>query len=178
MILDAGCKVIGFSTVFTTLNFNLELSRRLKELCPECTIIMGGAHTSLFYSGMYILENPHVDAIVLHEGDETLPQALRDLRENGRFSKIPGLIFKNNGDLIDGGMREPIPSLNELPFADYSDYDLSTYSNPQRLDIFSSRSCINHCHYCDDAIISNVTVFVRERIFMMKSYINWKNIRQ
>ncbi|MGA2318308.1 MAG: radical SAM protein [Thermodesulfobacteriota bacterium] len=150
MIMDTGSKIIGFSTVFSTLHFNLELSKRIKQFYPESIIIMGGPHASLFYSGMYIINNQYVDAIVLHEGDETLPQALYDLNKNGQFSKIPGLILKKNGDIINGGMREPVHSLNELPFADYSDFDLSTYSNPHRLDIFSSRSCINHCHYCDE----------------------------
>jgi anaerobic magnesium-protoporphyrin IX monomethyl ester cyclase len=150
MILDTGCQIIGFSTVFTTLHFSLELAEFIKQRCPDSIIIMGGPHTSLFYAGMYIINQKNVDAIILHEGDETLPQALQDLSTQGQFSKIPGLVFKKDGHIIDGGMREPIHSLNDLSLADYTDFDLSTYSNPNRLDIFSSRSCINHCHYCDE----------------------------
>jgi hypothetical protein len=123
-ILDTGSKVIGFSVVFSTLHFSLELAARIKQLAPDRIIIMGGPHTSLFYSGKYILDNENVDAIVLHEGDETLPELLRDLDKTGRFSKIPGLMFKENGVIVDGGMRKPIQSLNELSFADYSDFDL------------------------------------------------------
>ena len=149
-ILDTGSRIIGFSAIFTTLHFSLELARRIKLLCPEAMIIMGGPHASPFYCGKHIIDNHNVDAVVLHEGDETLPQMLGDFDSTGRFSPIPGLVYKDNGAVIDGGMREPIKSLNDLAFADYSDFDLATYSNPHRLDISSSRSCVNKCHYCDE----------------------------
>lgn len=150
MILDTGSKVISFSITHTQLHFSLELASRIKIALPDSIIIFGGPQTSLFYSGMQIIQNQNVDAIVLHEGDETLPQALCDLNLNGHFSQIPGLIFKKNGSIIEGGMRDPIKSLDDLPFPDYSDFDLSTYANPHRLDISSSRSCINNCHFCDE----------------------------
>jgi radical SAM superfamily enzyme YgiQ (UPF0313 family) len=149
-ILNTGAKVIGFSLYFTTLYFSLELARRIKLASPESLIIMGGPQTSLYSSGMVIIEDPNVDAIVLHEGDETLPLMLHDFQERGELLKIPGLIFKKNGVIVDGGMREPIPDLDSIYFPDYDDFELVTYADPRRLDIFSSRSCINLCHYCNE----------------------------
>jgi hypothetical protein len=149
-ILDTKARVIGFSLVFTSLHFSLSLAKLIKQRRPETIVIMGGPHASFYYSGMSIIQDESVDAIFLHEADETLPAALGDIERQGHFSKIAGLVFKKDSQIIDGGMREPIRSLDAIPFADYSDFDLMTYANPHRLDIFSSRSCINHCHYCDE----------------------------
>jgi anaerobic magnesium-protoporphyrin IX monomethyl ester cyclase len=149
-ILDTKARIIGFSLVFTSNAFSLEMASLIKQRSPDTIVIMGGPQASYYYSGKEIISDENVDAIFLHEADETLPRALDDFEKQGYFSKTPGLVFKKDGQIVDGGMPEPIPSLDNLPFADYSDFDLRSYANPHRLDIFCSRSCINHCHYCDE----------------------------
>jgi WhiB family redox-sensing transcriptional regulator len=52
------------------------------------------------------------------------------------------------GEIIDGGVRELIKSLDSLPYADYSDFDLDSYEGRRVLPTYFSRGCINRCCYC------------------------------
>ncbi len=149
-IVEKKSRLIGFSIVFTALHFTLEIAERVKKRLPDSIIVLGGPSTAEYADGLKHLDNPFVDALVLREGDITLPELCKNLKETGRLLRIPGLVFKENGSIINGGLRDPAPSLDDIPYADYSDFDLSTYTHPNRLDMFSSRSCVNQCHYCDE----------------------------
>ena len=149
-ILDKDSQLIGFSVNSSALNFTLEIVKRVKNNSPNTIIVFGGPATVEYFGGLGLLENPNIDAIVLREGDETLLQMCADLKEKGYFTKIPGLVFKKEGGIINGGLREPIKSLDALPFPDYSDFDLTTYANPNRLNIFATRGCIRKCYFCTE----------------------------
>ncbi len=151
MILNSNSQVIGFSVYQSNLNITNEIARRIKQKKQDILIVYGGPQTSPYYSGAGLLENSFIDAIIVHEGDETIKEALISISETGYFKKLPGLIFKDRiGGIIDGGKRANLRNIDSLPFADYSDFDTSNYSYPNRLDIFSSRGCVNKCYYCDE----------------------------
>ncbi|RJQ47244.1 MAG: radical SAM protein [Nitrospiraceae bacterium] len=149
-IIETGSQLVGFTVYFTTKNYTLEIIKRLKVRSPDTTVILGGPSTAEYAGGLELLKNPCVDAIVLREGDETLPELCTAYKEKGRFVSIPGLVFKEGEEIIHGGIRNPVPSLDALPFPDYSGFDLAQYASPERLDIFSSRSCVNRCYFCDE----------------------------
>ena len=151
MVIATGSDVVGFSLLGSTTHFTMEIARRIKALSPGTIIILGGAQASKSYASKELIARDYIDAIIIQEGDESLPEALHDLAEHGAFREIPGLIFKRDGVLVDGGPRQPIPSLDALPFADYSDFDVGSYAKPNRLDIYSSRSCVMRCHYCNES---------------------------
>jgi anaerobic magnesium-protoporphyrin IX monomethyl ester cyclase len=147
-IIATGSKIVGFSLVNTNVHFSMGISQKLKELSPETLIVLGGPSTAEDMGGINFIEKSFVDAIVLREGDITFPELCKVIDEKGYPEKIPGLIFKKDGEIINGGLREPIQSLDSIPFADFTDYDFTHYADPTRIDMFSSRSCINRCHYC------------------------------
>ena len=149
-IISSGSQLVGFTLYYTTVTFTLEIIRRVKERSPKTIIVLGGPSANEGKGGLDLLNNPNVDAIVLREGDETLPEMCALFKEKGRLIKIPGLVFKQNGQIINGGERDLISSLDTIPYPDFSDFDLNRYSMPPRLDIFSSRSCVNKCHYCSE----------------------------
>lgn len=154
-ILKTNCKIIGFSAFYSNIHFSLELAKRIKKLCPDIIIMMGGPQVSLLCSGLEIIQHEFIDAIFLNEADEIFPAVIEHLKKNnGQFpnTPTPGLITKVNDTIINGGCAPPIKDLNTIPFADYSDFDLSTYADPSRLEIFSSRGCLNHCHYCSERL--------------------------
>ena len=152
MILETNPQVVGFSLLASTARMSVAIATRIKHIRPETIIMLGGAEAFRTISGNDWLRQDCFDALVMQEGDETLPQAILDLATLGSFQAIPGLIFKQDGQIIDGGPRQPVRKLDPLPFADYSDFDLSAYARPNRLDIYSSRSCIMRCHYCDESL--------------------------
>jgi len=54
--------------------------------------------------------------------------------------------------MIDFGDRQSIHNLDELPFPDYSDLELSKYAIPEETSILGSRGCISKCVFCQDTI--------------------------
>jgi radical SAM superfamily enzyme YgiQ (UPF0313 family)/Flp pilus assembly protein TadD/MoaA/NifB/PqqE/SkfB family radical SAM enzyme/SAM-dependent methyltransferase len=149
-IVEKKSRLIGFSVVFTALHFTLEVAEMVKKRLPDSIVVLGGPSTAEYAHGLTHLERPFVDAIVLREGDITLHEMCRALLGNGRLQRMPGLVFKEKGEIINGGLRDPAPSLDAIPYADYSDFEFAQYAHPYRLDMFSSRSCVNQCHYCDE----------------------------
>ena len=92
-ILEKDSQLVGFSVNYSSLNFTLEIARRIKNNSPDTLIVLGGPGTVEYFGGLRLLENSSIDAIVLREGDETLLQMCVDLKEKGCFAKIPGLVF-------------------------------------------------------------------------------------
>ncbi len=151
-IIKTGSKIVGFTCYDCTLFFSLEFAKRLKSHSPDTLIVLGGRSTTMHNcaKGLDLLKNPNVDAVVFGEGDETLPEICKIIKEKGYFEKIPGLAFKEDGKIVQSEMRKPIKSLDVLPFPDYGDFDLTRYNNSECLDMFSCRGCINICHFCND----------------------------
>jgi anaerobic magnesium-protoporphyrin IX monomethyl ester cyclase len=151
-IAATGSNIIGFSLVDTCIHFSMEIAKKLKELSPETIIVLGGPSTAEYWNGLSFLDRPYVDAIVLREGDVTFPELCKAIEEKRHLEAIPGLVFKSDGIVINGGLRSPVKSLDSIPFADYTDYDFTKYADPTRIDLYSSRSCINKCHYCYERV--------------------------
>ena len=55
--------MFGFSSYVWNFNYNIELSRRIKERYPNCKIVFGGPHINRKTLGDY----PHIDAIIIAE---------------------------------------------------------------------------------------------------------------
>lgn len=147
-ILSTNARAIGFSIYNTTIKLSLELAKRIKEKTRNKFIIFGGQQCFTKESAEWLIKDEAVDAIVIGEGDEILPELIRKIEKLKRIDFCPGLIYKENGEIIDCGMRPPVSNLDHLPFPDFSDFSLQSYTNPQQLSILSSRGCPCQCVFC------------------------------
>ena len=111
-------------------------------------IILGGPGVSPSY-GKTQFDQGNIYAYVEGEGERALVEILR-----GNLY-YPG---------VNGRPPQQIENLNELPFPDYSDFDLSKYSHKFRdpfvdpegtdlLYITGTRGCIRRCTFCDVGVI-------------------------
>jgi anaerobic magnesium-protoporphyrin IX monomethyl ester cyclase len=111
-------------------------------------IVLGGPSTAEYVDGLNFIDRSFVDAIELREGDITFPELCKDIEGKGHPEKIPGFIFKRDGEVINGGLRSPVRSLDSIPFSDFRDYDFTKYTDPTRIDLYYNRGCVNKFHYC------------------------------
>jgi hypothetical protein len=114
---------------------------RLRQLAPDVKIIIGGA--GVFNTlgsdnnlGKVLLDQGQIDYYIKGDGDLSLPDLV--LRDSGT-SNIIG---------VNSESWHQMPSLNNQPFPDYSDYDLSLYAN-KSIGIVGSRGCVRRCTFCD-----------------------------
>lgn len=142
--------LVGITTTTPTFNKALEYARKIKSVLENVFIVLGGIHVSFMpYSA---LKHDFVDGVCIGEGEYTLLETVERLEKGRSLEGVKGLIYKEDGKVIDNGRREFIRNLDELPFPAYDLLPLDKYSIlGQRLEhfpIMSSRGCPFGCRYC------------------------------
>jgi len=170
-VLSKDAQVVGFSVYNTTKRLSLELAKRIKEKDQDKIVIFGGQQCFPKESAEGLIKNRGVDAIVIGEGDEVLPELLGKIEKLKRIDFCPGIIYKENGEIIDCGMRPPISNLDSLPFPDFSEFSLQSYDNPHQLPILSSRGCPYQCVFCSTKLFwARYRCMSGERVFREVEY--------
>lgn len=177
--------IIGFTLNFGQFLPSLALVKKIKENYPEITIVLGGS-TTINDLGRRILKTfDWLDFVVSGEGEESLFLLASDYNN---YKSIPGLIFRNNEDVIWNNNYNFL-DLNDLPYPDfrsyYQDLDMVSdeikqyYSLYGRLPIELSRGCWwNKCTFCNQCAYQkkyrekNVERFIEELTFLSDTYKN------
>jgi radical SAM superfamily enzyme YgiQ (UPF0313 family) len=116
------------------------LAIAIKKRNPDIKIVIGGGGIATdfkFPEDLY--DKKIIDAYIRGEGETALVQLLK-----GNLS-YPG---------INGTPPEQIVNIDSIPFPNYDDYELKTYTNKKGLEalpITGSRGCVRKCTFCDIA---------------------------
>ncbi len=146
-ILASGPELIVFKITGKTFPNSERLAKIIKEKDSAKTVIFSGALVSSredvdsFARGQDSLP---ADYLICGEDEVALPELVNCLEKKSPFP------FKRQGKIIDCMMGPVQEDLDLLPFYDFSDYDLSSYKFPDRLEMFISRGCPWHCAFCID----------------------------
>lgn len=144
--------IIGIqATTFTYID-TLLTAKAAKEVSEEIHVCLGGPHVNIY--PLETINLPHVDSLILGEGEATFTALLNALSKKSSLDEIPGLVFKNNGRVINTGPKPfitnldtlPEPTRNLIPYKKY--YSLLTKKSPVTTMI-SSRGCPYRCLFCD-----------------------------
>lgn len=150
-VLASGPRAIGFSAHSPSFICSKILARKFREYAPEVPLICGGPQVARYTDNWRsLLDEKIVDAVIFGEGEESLTEYLKLM--NGLSDQIiPGVAYLNDkGQIIDGGNRTLIASLDSLPFADFSDFNLDYYAGTNVLPSYFSRGCVNNCIFCTE----------------------------
>lgn len=148
--------IVGITCLTPGRKKALEVAVMTKELNPQSTVVLGGAHATIMYR--QILENyPSVDYVVLGEGEETF---LEIAKENAA-AEIHGIVYRLDSEIIKTPSRKYIENLDTLPFPAWHLLDLKKYSGADtvvvrgvdlsqepRISVIFSRGCKGHCDFC------------------------------
>ena len=146
-ILDTQAEIIGFSVWNTNSLFSLRLAEEIKRRDKNRFVVFGGPECFPRWSGMFLIQNEAVDAVVYGEGEETLKEISSSLEKSGKVEFPQGSIIRKGSKEIDCGPRRPIEDLNALPFPDFTDFPMDKYLT-HHLPIVFSRGCPRKCSYC------------------------------
>ena len=135
--------LVGISTMTGAYNNALRLAEIAKR--ADAYVVMGGYHPTALPEE--VLTSPHVDAVVIGEGDETF----RELAVRGPSKDVAGMAFRENGGVVRTEPRPLIADLDSLPFPLRSarprrfgeagdDYSIDT--------VYTSRGCPWRCTFC------------------------------
>ena len=117
----------------------VEIANIAKRINPKVKVIFGGVGATFLYH--HLLKNfDCIDYIVIGEGEYTFLELIRSLESNEKdLSKIKGIAYKRDVEIIKTEEREFISNLNELPTP-------SKYFKYRHL--CSSRGCPWNCIFC------------------------------
>lgn len=125
----------------------------VKAIKPDTILIAGGPHATTFPSE--IIQESAFDMVAVGEADFIM----RDLLTNDDWASIKGLVFKEDGAIIDTGRADYIDNLDELPLPAWHLYDLNKYNRLSLSNIKSppgyletSRGCPWGCVFCNKNI--------------------------
>ena len=131
----------------------LETAKKLK---PDVLTVAGGQHFSSTAQES-LEEYPEIDVIVRGEGEETLVELTKALREKSSFSAIAGISFRNQYKIQHNPPRPLINDLDSLPFPGYhfvKDYahlyhfTMMAGSKARYGMVEASRGCPHNCTFC------------------------------
>jgi radical SAM superfamily enzyme YgiQ (UPF0313 family) len=142
--------LVGITMSATDHREGLEIARLAKE--GGAVTVLGGYHPTAIVDELLL--QPQVDLVVRGEGEFTI----RELVEKGEPQGVPGLSYKQNGQIVHNPDREFIKDLDSLPFPARH---LRKYAYGTRLmqdrdyDVLTtSRGCYGQCTFCCEPTMS------------------------
>jgi len=144
--------VVGLSVIFNQQHhFAILLAKEIKRLNPDIVTVFGGR----FFNSENLesfLAADWVDCLILHDGEVAFLGLLEALKTGGDLRLVPNIAFFDvDAEEVFLGTERPGVKLNDLAYADYSDFDLGGYFMPAPvMAILSSRGCYwRRCTFCD-----------------------------
>jgi radical SAM superfamily enzyme YgiQ (UPF0313 family) len=158
---------VAFSCYIWNIGYVAYLSKHLKLIRPECTIIYGGPEVS--YDPEKFLSENDGEFVIAGEGEETFRELICAMLEDGPgqdgiFERagrlgIKGLHAKTPAGMISGGSREQMDMGRiAFPYDDFSDLENKIVYYE------ASRGCPFSCKYCLSSTTHGVRFHSLERV--------------
>ena len=124
---------------------SFELIRRIKEIHPDMTIVVGGAHVSTRKTAI-LAQNEAIDFAIEKEGE--IPLSL--LCKGELPERIPGLMWRGKGGKINSNAPQ-LADISQFPYPKYECFDLLNRYKSGSISIVTSRGCPFKCAFCQQS---------------------------
>ncbi len=132
------------------------VAEEAKKMDPGVTTVLGGQHFSVL-AERSLEDFPEIDAIIRGEGELTLVDLLRRLRNGSNLGDVAGLSFRHEGRVRHNPQRPLIADLDTLPYPAYHmvEENMSRYhftmmagKDTQYMIMEGGRGCSHRCSFC------------------------------
>lgn len=144
---------VGFS-LYTAMGFleTIEASKYIKKHSPETIIVWGGVHPTIL--PVDSLKYDYVDIAVIGEGEVTIQELAKALKNKKSLGQVKGIGFKQKGKIKINPGREFIKNLDDFSPA-WDLIDLNNYlhkeiafAGKKTMTLLTSRGCPFRCGFC------------------------------
>lgn len=155
-IAASSADLVLFSTYIWNAEVICKIIPDIKKLLPVAVIGAGGPEFGYWPQG-YMKKLPDLDFVAVGEGEVTVLELVKQFPN----LNTQGVYYKADGEILFGGIREPLCDLSELPFGypDLSDPDNRLYYYE------SNRGCPFSCSYCMSSLDRKVRFMPLERVY-------------
>ena len=125
-----GADIVCFTVQRTSAYFSMIFANFIKQNHPVLKILWGGpfCFKSCIKPEFLAAKVSEIDGICYSDGDKSLPFVLSYLEKNSVFPAIPGYYFRNHETEIYSDHPATFSELDNIPFADYTLFELDKYS--------------------------------------------------
>ncbi len=155
--------VVGLSINFTPSIYDgYELAEAIKEFNPGTTVVAGGLHVT-FTPTETLNSSKAIDVVVRGEGEETLLELLKKLKQNEPLNSVEGISYRDGNQVKNNPNRPLIKNLDTLPFPAYDLMPMEKYrmGKTRFSTIITSRGCPFKCIFCSSSRLYGSTWRVR-----------------
>lgn len=135
---------VGITSLSNQFDIAYDLVDEIKDKFGV-PIVFGGFHVSVMHEK--VLQDTKSDYGVFGEGEYTLLELVNGIDP----SKIKGLIWRKDSEIITNPPREFNRDLDSLPFPAFEKFPLKKYLD-KKIPIATSRGCPYHCIYCGNKL--------------------------
>jgi len=167
--------LVGFSCYVWNYQYQLKLSRRLRELNPRCRIVFGGPEPAHTLPDIFD-KIPWVNCLVVNEGEQIFIELL--LTDVKSWSDLPGLVINQERRALITAPSQRIRNLDLLPSPYLTGiFDTIVRDNPGvtwNAVIETNRGCPYQCTFCDwgSLTYSKISQFNIERVYEEMDWIS------
>lgn len=142
--------IVLFSNYGWNTNYHNQIAKQIKEEHPNTIIIVGGPNAQ--QNEEYLRKHSYIDFCVWGEGEQTLLDLLRSIKNNTDKKLVDGIAFIGNDQYIKTGTRNRKTDLNEVP-SPYLTGVFDTFFERYSYNFVpvweTNRGCPYHCSFCD-----------------------------
>jgi len=119
-------------------------------------LVLGGPGPSSIPE--YILQKTKADIIAIGEAEETIIELIKCKIGKGNLSKVEGIAYSIDDEIIVNERRQPIKNLDSIPFPEWSLFPIKKYTEHFKpsgatdkdvaFSIITGRGCVNRCNFC------------------------------
>ena len=155
LIIQVNPEIVGITCGSATYPRCVETAKAIKQVKPECKIVVGGWHAS--YMPDSLLGNPEIDYVVMGEGERAISELAAAIMNGSEKAAetIAGVAVKHNGENIKNPPKY-IENMDEIPYPARHLLPLELYDrtieylDAKPADIMSiSRGCVFNCGFCE-----------------------------
>jgi len=149
MTIEFQPDLIGLSVVEATCHQGLKLINSISDF--GIPVIVGGIHA--IFSAEDIIQEKNIDMVCFGEGEKTLVDLAKALKDGKNYTLIKNLYVKKEGKIYRNSTDELL-DLDKLPFKDFSIFEKERFFRPMAGKIYKmvpvefSRGCPYSCTYC------------------------------
>ncbi|MFX0021931.1 MAG: B12-binding domain-containing radical SAM protein [Candidatus Hermodarchaeota archaeon] len=136
--------VIGITSITASIYEAYRLAKLIKSNF-NIPLIIGGPHAT--FSDEEVLNESDFDIVVRGEGEGTLIEIVRAIKEEWNLDNIKGISYKKDGKIIKNESRIFINDLDKLPFPARHLVPINKYGT-HAITIMTSRGCPFGCAFC------------------------------
>ncbi|MGA2678401.1 MAG: radical SAM protein [Sedimentisphaerales bacterium] len=146
--------IVGFTALSPFYDDVLTAVAITKKVVPNAKIIIGGPHATA--QPLEVIKNDFVDVVAVGEAENNIVPLLNALQNQGELKNIKGILFKQNGQIIQTERDEhvdlntlPVPDRGLLPTIKKYFRQIPLFPNvPPVGIIIASRGCPFNCTFC------------------------------